>query len=203
MIFGIKTLTPLEGYNRWAASYHDEDNPIKKMSDEFILNAIPDLKGRSFLDAGCGTGRLCMAAAKASYVKGLDLSPAMIEQARKNCPWGSFECVDLSKTSIDDFDVIVCGLVLGHIEHLEPVLSKLAEKTRGVLIITDFHPYQTMMKAKRTFKVSGKTFEVKHYLHKLDEYFQILKNSGLTITQFKEPLFEGKPVIFGISGIRS
>jgi malonyl-CoA O-methyltransferase len=208
---GTKVLSALEGYNLWAKTYHTESNPIKKMSDDFITGQLPDLKGKTILDAGCGTGKFCTIATEhgASFVKGIDLSPVMIDEAKKNCPAATFECSDLSKAYIDSatYDVVICGLVLGHIEDSGAVLHKLVDglKNGGKIILADFHPYQTMMKAKRTFKdqKSGKTFEVKHTLHKLDEYFTILKGAGIELKIFKEPLFEGKPVIFGISGVRS
>jgi len=199
----IKVLTPLEGYNLWARTYHSEDNPIKTMSDDFISFELPE-KIDSILDAGCGTGKFLQK--DVPFKKGIDLSPAMIEQAKKNCPTATLKCADLSTVVIerDFYDVVVCGLVLGHIENLEPVLQKLssAVKPHGKLILTDFHPYQSMMNAKRTFKYENKVFEVKHSLHKLDEYFTILKNSGIEIKTFKEPLFQGKPVIFGIAGVK-
>jgi len=199
----IKKLSPLEGYNKWATTYHREDNPIKNLSDEFIKSELPDLKGKSVLDAGCGTGKICMMAVEggASLVKGIDLSPKMIGEAKKNCPAAEFECADLSKVTLELYDVVVCGLVLGHIDALEPVLKKLIDSLRpgGHIILTDFHPYQTARKAKRTFKSGEKTFEVKHTLHTLDEYFSLL--SPVRIAQFKEPMFNGNPVIFGIHGV--
>ncbi len=200
----IKKLSPLEGYNKWAETYHGEDNPIKKLSDEFIKSELPDLKGKSVLDAGCGTGKICEVAVErgAAFVKGIDLSPAMIEKARENCPAGTFECNDLSTVDLGQYDVIICGLVLGHIADLDPVLSKLirALKSGGHIILTDFHPYQTMMKAKRTFKSGNKTFEISHNLHQLDQYFILLKRNNISVPSFKEPLFQNKPVIFGIHG---
>lgn len=206
----IKSLSPREGYDLWARSYHAEANPIKKMSDHFIEENLPALAGKSVLDAGCGTGKFCVRAAErgASLVKGIDLSPAMIGEAKKNCPSGEFEYADLSGVSIGPgrFDVVICGLVLGHIENHKTVLFKLIEalKNGGSLIITDFHPHQTANQAKRTFKdsVSGKTYEVKHTLHTLDEYFSLLKEAGVRVDAFSEPLFNGKPVIFGISAIK-
>jgi 2-polyprenyl-3-methyl-5-hydroxy-6-metoxy-1,4-benzoquinol methylase len=203
----IKTLTPLEGYNKWADTYHVEDNPIKRLSDEFIKSELPGLNGKSVLDAGCGTGFLCKIAVdqKASFVKGIDLSPKMIEQAKKNCPQATFECADLSTVALEKYDVITCGLVLGHIKILEPVLQKLvnALNPEGHIILTDFHPYQTSMKAKRTFKHNGKTFEITHSHHSLDEYHSILKNSSIKIVQSREPVFNNTPVIFGIHGVAS
>ncbi|MEI9918797.1 MAG: class I SAM-dependent methyltransferase [Bacteroidota bacterium] len=203
---GIKKLSPLDGYNKWAITYHTEDNPIKNLSDEFIKKELPGLNGKTVLDAGCGTGKLCLLAVAqgATRVKGIDLSPKMIEEAKKNCPQAEFERGDLSNIELQKFDVVICGLVLGHIDILEPVLSKLVKSLNpdGHIILTDFHPYQTEMKAKRTFKHDGKTFEVSHSLHTLDEYFSILKNK-VSITKFTEPLFREKPVIFGIHGVAS
>lgn len=199
----IKVLSPLEGYNLWARTYHTEDNPIKKMSDDFILSEMPGKVG-SILDAGCGTGKLLQC--DASFKKGIDLSPAMIEQAKKNCPEATLECANLTTTSVEEdfYDVVICGLVLGHIENVEPVVLKLARgvKKGGKIILTDFHPYQSMMKAKRTFKYESKVFEVKHSIHQLDQYFLLLESAGIKITSFKEPLFQGKPVIFGIAGLK-
>jgi malonyl-CoA O-methyltransferase len=202
----IKRLTPLEGYNKWAETYHIEDNPIKRLSNEFIKNELPDLKGKAVLDAGCGTGRFCeiAIAQDAAFVKGIDLSPKMIAEAKKNCPRGEFDTGDLSIKAINEkYDVVICGLVLGHINSLESALTNLVSslKPNGHLILTDFHPFQTMNNAKRTFFHYGKTFEVKHTLHPLGKYFELLKKSDINIISLKEPEFNNTPVIFGIHGV--
>lgn len=204
----IQRLTPLEGYNKWAGTYHVEDNPIKKLSDEFIKSELPHLQGMSVLDAGCGTGVFCKTAIdqKAAFVKGMDLSPKMIEQAKKNCPEAEFECADLSVKEIKEkYDVVICGLVLAHIDSLELALTNLvnALKPEGHIILTDFHPVQTMKKAKRTFSHHGKTFEISHTLHQLNEYFELFKRSGINVISIKEPEFNSQPVIFGIHGVAS
>jgi malonyl-CoA O-methyltransferase len=207
----IKLLSPKEGYELWAKSYHAEANPIKRMSDEFIGENLPDLHGKSVLDAGCGTGKFCAVAVErgAAMVKGMDLSPAMIEEAQKNCPSASLECADLATVSItpNQFDVIICGLVLGHIEDHLPAVAKLIDalKNKGVIILTDFHPEQTASKAKRTFKdsQSGRTFEIKHTGHSIDSYKSVFRETGVVQSAFKEPRYSGKPVIFGIAGVKS
>lgn len=205
----IRSLSPREGYDLWARSYHSEANPVKKMSDDFITENLPDLRGKAVLDAGCGTGKFCVLAADqgALFVKGIDLSPAMIEEAAKNCPSAKLECSDLSAAAIEpqQYDVIICALVLAHIEKHQPVLDKLINglKKGGTIIITDFHPAQTKMKARRTFKDvrSGKIFEIAHTGHSIENYFQVLQ-PGVTVSVFKEPLYGDKPVIFGMAGIK-
>lgn len=202
-------LSPLEAYNRWAATYFVERNPIKDFSDEFILASIKAVEGKDVLDAGCGAGKICkhLIAQGARSVQGIDLSPSMIEQAMRHCPQAKFSVEDLSEAflPVGSYDLVVCGLVLGHIEEFESVLSKLVGALRegGQLILTDFHPEQTKANAKRTFKdVDGKTFEVRHTLHTLEEYRSLLSHLGVESLQWQEPTFRGVPVIFGVTGVK-
>ena len=114
---GKNKLNPLEGYNRWANSYFDESNPIKKYSDELIAKWLVDIRGKTVLDAGCGAGALCKLANEKGAVKivGTDFSSTMIEEAKKNCPNAEFKVVDLSHEKImGNFDFVICSLVLGH-----------------------------------------------------------------------------------------
>lgn len=202
----IPVLSPRDGYDLWASTYLQESNPIKNLSDQLIEKHLPDLTGKIFLDAGCGAGKFCRLAhnQKAKSIIGLDLSPAMIEAAQKYCPAANLKCADLSTAELqtDHFDVIICALVLAHIEDLKRPLHNLlnALKKGGVLIITDFHPFLTLMNSKRTFKDnrSGREYEVQHHLHLFQEYFEAFHKYGLIVDYFEEPVFHASPVVFGI-----
>ena len=201
-----KVLTPLEGYDRWAASYSLESNPIKTLSDDLVEKMLPPLDGKSVLDAGCGAGKFCVYAEKhhARAVSGMDLSPKMVEEARRKCPSGNFTADDLSQVTLpaNSYDIIICALVLAHVQPLAPVLDKLigAMDRGGVLIITDFHPFLTLMRAKRTFRdpISGRQFEVRHHLHLFEEYLGCFRQHGVLIEDWAEPQFNGTPVVFGV-----
>jgi malonyl-CoA O-methyltransferase len=201
-----QVLSPLEGYNRWASTYSQESNPIKNLSDELVTRFLPDLKGKTVLDAGCGTGKFCALAEQqnASLVTGLDLSPAMIAEAEKLCAKTFFQCIDLSKESPEGtaYDVIICALVMGHIESLTPALSNLLLTLRkgGQLILTDFHPFLTMLQSKRTFNdnTTGKVFEIRHHLHLFESYFKIFQQHGVIVEQLEEPGYQDNPVVFGL-----
>ncbi len=205
----IPVLSPLDAYNRWAATYYREDNPIKNYSDQYILSSAIRVNGRDVLDAGCGAGKICheLFERRAASVHGIDLSPAMIEQARSHCPAARFEVGDLMHVQLhaQSYDTVICGLVLGHIDDFEVVVSKLVNALRegGQLILTDFHPSQTKARAKRTFKDTvGKTFEVKHSLHTLEQYRTLLLQLGMADLQWYEPTYKGVPVIFGVTGTK-
>ena len=104
-------LSPQAGYDLWALSYAQESNPIKDLSNKFVESAIPDLRGKSVLDAGCGTGHFCVHATDhhASQVIGVDFSQVMIERASRNCPAARFYCGDLSTLTLSErpVDVII------------------------------------------------------------------------------------------------
>ena len=196
--------SPLEGYNLWSKTYQQEKNPIKQLSDEFVRKSIPNLLGKKFLDAGCGPGIFCKEAEEqgASEVVGIDISPEMIKIAQTNCEKANFQAVDLESANLEisNFDVVVCSLVLGHVEKFNLSLQKLVDalKAGGVLILTDFHPYQSCQKAKRTFKGEGNsTHEVIHFTHHLSEYFAFLKGR-MVVQGFEEYFYNDQPVVFGL-----
>lgn len=201
----IKQLNPLEGYNLWAQTYAGEENPIKCFSDELISNWLGDTKGKSVLDVGCGAGKFCQLALEkgASRVVGIDLSPKMIEESRKNCGSAELKVMDVSKEKVEgQFDMVICGLVLGHISDLHFVLPNLIDnlKPTGILLITDFHQVQTLKGAKRTFKdhQSKQVVEIKHHLHSFETYFRILPQARAFVDETAERKWQGEPVVFGM-----
>ena len=204
----IPLLSPLEGYDEWASVYSEESNPIKNLSDATIKKLLPDLKNKSVLDAGCGTGYFCHVAHAlgASIVTGLDLSPRMIEKAKINCPAAELHCADITKEPIGKtFDIVIFALVLGHIEDLKPVLANIASalKPGGTLLMSDFHPFLTLRHAKRTFKTSsGKLFEIQHHLHLFQDIIQNLHEHNVMLDKLEEPLWEDEPVIYALRAIK-
>jgi len=64
---------------------------------------------RSVLDAGCGTGRCAIELARHGIdVVGVDVSPSMIDEARRRAPALAWVCTDLVDLALDQsFDVVV------------------------------------------------------------------------------------------------
>ncbi|HLM97351.1 MAG TPA: class I SAM-dependent methyltransferase [Acidimicrobiales bacterium] len=105
-------------FERLAASGHDVHGEAR---------LVASLGVRSVLDAGCGTGRVAVELARRGLdVVGVDLDPAMLEQARTKAPdltWvlGDLTAVDLGRT----FDAVVLA---GN------VLLFVAEGTEGAVV---------------------------------------------------------------------
>ena len=202
----ILIISPQEGYRRWAPTYQDEVNPIKKNSDFLIEKWFPVVTGKAVLDAGCGPGKYCRLAEDrgAARVSGADISPEMLAIARTSCMKTEFQCIDLTTDALlkEKYDLVICALVLGHCKHLSQALRNLASSVTpsGLLLITDFHPNQSLQKAKRTFRdrVTGQTFEIQHYTHLLGDYVSGLSALGFSLEAIEEPAWNGSPVVFGI-----
>ena len=203
-------LSPKEGYDLWALTYSHESNPIKDLSNNLIESMLPDLSGKTILDAGCGTGHFCSYAQKhqAAKIIGVDFSQVMIDQAKKNCPSAQFYCSDLSTFNFNQepVDVIICALVIGHVENISTVITNFSSmlKPGGYLTLTDFHPFLTSQNAKRTFKnpQTQEIVEIKHYLHPLKEINSLMESLGFKIEQVQEPLWKDVPVVYGLKALK-
>lgn len=76
----------LDKYQRIAPFYDLLDLPFERLRYEAIRPLLFRDMGGRLLDAGVGTGRNCAFYPKGAIVSGIDLSPAMLERARRRCP---------------------------------------------------------------------------------------------------------------------
>ncbi len=106
----------------------------------WILRQVP--RCESALDVGCGTGELTrLLRSRAQRVRGVDLSPAMIDAARRltSDPDVAYEAADVMTAPFADaFDVVTSVATLHHLP-LEPALHRLAALVRpgGTLVVLD------------------------------------------------------------------
>ena len=95
--------------------------------------------GERILDAGCGTGQLtAQIAAAGAEVVGIDSSPAMIEQARRNVPGLRFEVHDLCDLPFEaEFDAVFSNAVLHWVRRAEDAAASMARalKPGGRLVL--------------------------------------------------------------------
>ncbi|HEX2865661.1 MAG TPA: class I SAM-dependent methyltransferase [Ignavibacteriales bacterium] len=112
---------------------------------------LPDMKGKSVLDLGCGYGWHCRYAAElgAQSVVGIDLSEKMLKVARDRTNderitymRGAIEDINFEKES---FDLIISSLAFHYIKSFEQICVKLSEvlKYKGNLVFSVEHPVFT------------------------------------------------------------
>lgn len=136
-------------YDEWAKQYdrdlEAEDYAFPTLAAQALVDQVGGrIEDRSILDAGCGTGLVGAQLGKlgARNIVGLDISPGMLEVARKTGSYGLLEEADLSKP-IDKpdgtFDAVICvgTLTRGHVGP-RPVLEEFARivKAGGAIVAT-------------------------------------------------------------------
>ncbi|OQY04667.1 MAG: glycosyl transferase, partial [Bacteroidetes bacterium 4572_117] len=96
---------------------------------------------QSILDVGCGTGDT-LSKLKGGKKVGIDISPDMINQAKKQHPDIEFRLMDADNLRIDEkFDVIIISNVIGYLENIQDVLLSLKKvcKPQTRIIITYYN----------------------------------------------------------------
>jgi len=54
---GDRASADARGYDRWAAIYDGEDNPLVLLEEQHLIPLLGDVRGLDVVDLGCGTGR--------------------------------------------------------------------------------------------------------------------------------------------------
>ncbi len=196
-------LPPIEGYRRWAADYGREPNAFQQLEAAARQRLLPAVGGRRLLGLGCGRGRVsrqdvergARQAVAADLTLAMLTGPEAFSGPRLVTPAaGPLPFRDAS------FDLVVCALVLGHVEDLDRALASAAAVLApgGQLLISDFHPYATLRGWQRTFvdPEGGETRAIVQHLHLFSDYLRALGRQGLAIEAMEEPLWQGSPVVF-------
>ncbi len=109
-----------DGYNQIAELYHSNRLAKKEINNKYfdeLFHFFPETA--KLLDLGCGGGQPLTAyfADKGFNVVGVDISPKMIEIAKKQIPQGKFFVSDMNECQFGDeeFDAIVSAFAIIHV----------------------------------------------------------------------------------------
>ncbi len=136
------------GYDRWAAIYDHDANPLLAMESPLVEHFVVNVRGLSVLDLGCGTGRhsIWLAAAGAK-VTAIDFSEGMLAEARKkpgaeSVRFLSYDLHNPLPFDAGSFDVVVSGLVLEHLKDLNSFFAEAHRvlETGGRAVVSAMHP---------------------------------------------------------------
>ncbi|MEL6556943.1 MAG: class I SAM-dependent methyltransferase [Bacteroidota bacterium] len=202
----------LEAYEQLALSYSKliEHKPHNAYYDRpNTLSLIGDVTGKNILDAACGPGKYAeILMTDGATVTGVDLSPKMIECARKRNPNnGNFFVHDLSEPfdmfEDQSYDIILSALAMHYLEDWHPTIKEFHRllKPGGSVVISIEHPffeynyfnsrqYFSVEPVKATWRGFGKKVEVHSYRRPLDYCISAFTENGFYIDRLLEP----KPV---------
>lgn len=124
-----------------------------KVVYKILFNGTP-LKGKKFLDVGCGLGFFASKAGKlGADVYGIDIGERLINISRKRYPKGKFSVASAARLPFKDnsFDLILCTEVIEHVNNQNKALSEIFRvlKKGGYLVLTTpnkiFKPLYTFL----------------------------------------------------------
>lgn len=186
-------LQPQAAYALWAETYPPyAHNALMALEQRTVLSLLPNLAGRTVIDAGCGSGRYLRELRNLGAEPiGVDLSAPMLAQARpltSHLVQGNLCALPIDATSVD---VIVCALALGDVPNLEIALGEMARVLRpgGCVVYSVVHPIGAQAGWSRTFEAQGRLMAIDGYWHTAEEHRRACAAAGLTITAWQEPGF--------------
>ncbi|HVV87592.1 MAG TPA: class I SAM-dependent methyltransferase [Kofleriaceae bacterium] len=124
-----------------------------------VLELCGDLRGRRVLDLGCGEGYVARQLARAgAQVLGIDLSPGMIEQARRQeqaerlgIAYDVGDAAALAETDAHRFDLVVAVFLFNYltVSEMRTTMRRVHAALRpgGTFIFTVPHPAFAFMRA--------------------------------------------------------
>ena len=184
------------GYDRWAAVYDHDANPLPALEEPHVRDALGDAGGREVLDLGCGTGRhTAWLAAAGARVTAVDFSAGMLEEARRKVPAGRARFIvhDLHEPlPLPDasFDAVVSGLVLEHLRDLAGFFSEARRVLRpaGRAVVSAMHPAMFLRgsRARFTDPDSGEVIAPGSLPHRICDFVMAALDAGFTLHRLGE-----------------
>lgn len=164
-------------YQKWASTYDEPSNPLIEAESKVLADIIGDVAGKKILDLGCGTGRHAI----------------LLAVARTNAAGLAIVFINAELHAVpqqDQFDLVLCSLVLSHVPDLRPAMKEMARLVRpgGRIIITDLRTDHWFRKTKKIRKFG--TYVTDGYKHTLADYRAAITTSGLALARLGKIYFD-------------
>jgi malonyl-CoA O-methyltransferase len=185
-----------DGYDRWAPIYDHDANPLQALEEPHVRELVGDVRGRSVLDLGCGTGRHSLwLAARGAGVTAVDFSEGMLAEARRKPGADAvrFLAHDLHEPlpfADATFDRVVSGLVLEHLHDLDRFFREAHRvlKPGGVAVVSGMHPAMMLRgtQAQFTDPATGEVVRPKSLPHQLSDFVMAAVRAGFRLDRVAE-----------------
>jgi SAM-dependent methyltransferase len=170
-----------------------------------VLDVIGEVTGMRVLDAGCGPGLYSEELlARGADLVAVDGSTAMVELARSRLgPQAQVVQADLGKALPFEkaaFDLIVCALVIHHLDDREACLREFFRVLRrgGHVVLSTQHPttdwlrkggsYFETKEEEDIWHRDGAAYTVSFWREPLTAFCAAITNAGFVIDRLVEPL---------------
>lgn len=192
------TFSVQEGYTLWADTY--DEMKTEGWMDYALLERIQAVAWEQMetaADLACGTGRIgaWLKEHGVRSVDGVDLTEAMLEQARAKGIYRHLLPGDLRQTSFSahSYDLVSVGLADDHLPELWPLYQEAARLVRpgGYLVLVGYHPFFQLSGTPTTFEQrTGEPAAIEGYVHLFSEHVQAANECGWLLRELHERLID-------------
>ena len=187
-------MTIQDAYTDWSTTYDSDRNLTRDLDHHVARLELAKFRGKSILELGCGTGKnTSLLATIGEHVHALDFSPGMIEKARSKVttPNVTFETADIKKPwpcTDQSVDLLVCNLVLEHIEDLDFIFSEASRVLvqGGRFFVCELHPFRQYLGTQARFQRADDTRHIAAFTHHTTDFTNVGLANDLVLTEMKE-----------------
>lgn len=157
-----------------------------------LMELLAPQPGERILDIGCGTGQLAAEIARSgAEVTGVDASPEMIAQARRNFPDLRFEVADATALRFDnEFDAVFSNAALHWIKNADGVAAGMRRSLKpGGRVVAELGGHGNVRRLIEIAYAALERLGIAHpqdlnpwYFPTIAEYATVLERHGLLVT---------------------
>lgn len=183
-----------KAYDDWSATYDSDENRTRDLDQIVTEKTLASLRYKSILEIGCGTGKNTRFLSQiGESVHAIDFSEGMISLARKKLKSSNitFSLADITHPwhyPNSSADLVVCNLVLEHIENLVFIFSEAFRvlTPNGHFFICELHPFRQYQGTQANFQTLHGTTEIQAFVHHISDFLNAAKSSGFSLKEFTE-----------------
>jgi ubiquinone/menaquinone biosynthesis C-methylase UbiE len=183
-----------KAYNDWSVSYDTDENLTRDLDQKVMRETLENLHFNSILEIGCGTGKNTSFLSQiGTKVHAVDFSEGMIEKAKEKVKAENvrFSIADLTKKwpcKDEAYDLIVCNLVLEHIEDLSFIFSEAFRvlEEEGRFLVNELHPFRQYEGKKARFSSGQGVTEIPAFVHHISDFVNAASANGLRLAKLNE-----------------
>jgi trans-aconitate 2-methyltransferase len=184
--------------NTWDPALYQDKHAFVWQYGQDLIGLLTPRPGERILDVGCGPGQLtAQIAAAGAEVTGIDSSPAMIAEARKNYPKLRFDLMDAARMPYDrQFHAVFSNAALHWVRDAGAAAAGMARALMpGGRLVVEFGGKGNVQQLQDAIFQAAKAFHLKipenvWFYPGIGEYAGMLERHGLEVnfaTLFDRP----------------
>jgi SAM-dependent methyltransferase len=191
------TCSVREGYAAWSRFYDTQMDGNLDLALLDRLGSIDWRRIRSTVDLACGSGRIgaWLAARRVETIDGVDLTPEMLDLARRRGVYRALLEEDMCGTSLPDqvADLVVNCLAISHAPELLPAYREARRLLRdgGHLVLIGYHPFFLLTGVPTHFHDRDRgPVAIRNYVHLISDHVDAGTSLGLVLAEMRESIVD-------------